>query len=166
MKWKGLTILQFLLLLTAIAIGASVAIPAYFSRPDVTLENAAVLLARDLRSVQNRSAYLGLPARLEFFPEGNGYRATDENGNVVHNPRTDLLFIRDYNRDAVFEGVSVNSLDLGEDRRVTYDGRGFATATGRITLVMGDAERTIVVEKRTGNISILGSTSGWQDLGF
>lgn len=166
MKWKGLSILQFLLLLTALAIGASLAIPAYFSRPDVTLENAAVLLARDLRSVQNRSAYLGLPARLEFFPAGNGYQATDDKGNVVHNPRTDLLFIRDYDRDAVFEGVRVRSVELAEGRRVVYDGRGFATASGRITLAMGDAERTIVIEKRTGNISILGSTSGWQDLGF
>ena len=37
---------------------AGLAIPAYFGRSEVTLENAAILLAKDLRAAQNRSAFM------------------------------------------------------------------------------------------------------------
>ena len=46
---RGFTLLELLIALIAISVIAAVAIPAYFSRSDVTLENAAVLLARRAR---------------------------------------------------------------------------------------------------------------------
>ena len=53
---SGFTILELLILMVVLGIAASVGIPSYFSRPDVTLKSAAELLANDLREVGGRAA--------------------------------------------------------------------------------------------------------------
>ena len=44
--------------LAGVALVAGLAIPLWFSRHDVTLDNAALLLVRDLRATQSRAAIL------------------------------------------------------------------------------------------------------------
>src|SRR5438046_1307188 len=68
----------------------------YFSKADVTLENAAILLARDIRAAQHRSIFLGEKSRFLFLPDGAGYVVTDERGMVAHNPQTDEAYLRSY----------------------------------------------------------------------
>ena len=54
---KGFTILELMIWLVLVSIVASFAIPAFFDRAEVTLDNACTLLLEDLRGTQNRAAY-------------------------------------------------------------------------------------------------------------
>ena len=98
----GFTILELLIALMLIAIVASLAVPSWFDRSEVTLENACVLLARDLRLAQNRAAVLGEETVVEFSTAGTGYTVYDPWGKTIMHPRTRRPFHRDYAADGVF----------------------------------------------------------------
>jgi prepilin-type N-terminal cleavage/methylation domain-containing protein len=163
---RGFTILELILTLVLISVVAAFAVQSYFDRGEVTLESASVLLARDLRTAQNRSAYLGEPVRIEFFDDGDGYRAVAPDGEVIHNPCTDEAFVRRYSVDGVFEGVKILAVDFEAGRVVEYDSHGQVRSGGTIMLAFGGDRREIEIEPRSGRISIIGSTSAWSDLGF
>jgi Tfp pilus assembly protein FimT len=163
---KAFTIPELLTAVMCIAILASVAIPMHFGRSDITLENACVLLARDLRTAQNNAAFTGRPMTVIFDEDGGGYRVLDESGALVQNPRTDLPFERRYGSDAVFRGVHVRMVDFGKDRSLAFDPHGFATEKGRVMLTFGDDARELFVSRDTGNVTIIGSTSHWADDGL
>jgi len=165
MRRGGFTLLELLIALIAISVIAAVAIPAYFSRSDVTLENAAVLLARDLRAAQNRSAYLGEETRVQFLPDGDGYLVMNQLGKPIDNPRNELPFERRYSVDAVFRGVVIQAFHHAGDA-IVFDEHGEPDGPATITLTFGDDERTIRMSPPYGSIEILGSTSGWVDLGY
>jgi prepilin-type N-terminal cleavage/methylation domain-containing protein len=165
MRKGGFTLLELLVSLVVISVIAALAIPAYFGRSDVTLENAAVLLAKDLRAAQNRSAYLGEITRLEFLDGGDGYRVLDVFGKPIDNPRNELPFERRYSVDAVFRGVTVAAVDHA-GAAILFDEHGEPDGPASITLRFEDDERTIRLTSPSGAIEILGSTSGWVDLGY
>ncbi len=50
-----------LIVLAAMAVVAGLAIPAYFGKHGITLDNGARLLARDLRVAQNMASFEGQP---------------------------------------------------------------------------------------------------------
>ena len=85
---RGFTVLALLVVLVILSLAAATSVRWYFSREEVTLENAVVLLARDLRAAQHRSIFLGRPGRLHFLPDGSGYMLLDEQGNLAQNPQT------------------------------------------------------------------------------
>lgn len=161
---SGFTILELLGVLVTLSIVAAVAVPAYFARGEITLENASVLLARDLRAAQNRSAYLGEPAWITFLEDG--YRVTDMQDAVIRNPRTDRPFDRRYSHDGVFRGVRVHKVRFGEDHVLPYDEKGEPLEGGTIVLEFRGDTRELRVEKRTGKVRIIDSTSGWKDPGY
>lgn len=165
-RLRGFTILELLVAVVMVAIVAAVAIPVHFARPEVTLENACILLARDLRAAQNRAAYEGDVSVVTFDEDGGGYSVTNSVGTVIDHPRTDGPFVRRYDADAVFDGVHVRMVDTGNDRSLVYDERGFALEAGRIVLTFGGDAREVLVARDTGDVTILGSTSGWVDRGF
>ena len=150
----------------AIAVVAGIAIPMHFGRSEVTLENAAILLARDLRATQNNAAYMGRTMTISFDEDGGGYRVVDEHGKVVEHPRTGRDFVRRYQRDGVFEGVFVRLVDLGGDRALVYDERGFALESGKVELVFERDSRELFVDEHSGGVHIPGSTTGWKDPGI
>ena len=67
---RGFTIPELMIAVVAIAVVAGIAIPMHFGRSEVTLENAAILLARDLRAAQNNAAYMGRTMTISFDEEG------------------------------------------------------------------------------------------------
>lgn len=152
--------------LALISIVAAIAIPVHFSRGDVTLENACVLMARDLRAAQNRSAYLGVASTFFFPADGTGYQVSDARGSLVRNPRTDQPFTRDYTRDAVFEGVSVLEVRFGPDRSLQFDEQGLASESGEVVLAYRGETRILSIRELSGEVTIIGSTSGWHDDGY
>jgi prepilin-type N-terminal cleavage/methylation domain-containing protein len=160
---RGFTLIELLLVLLVLSLGAATTITWYFSKAEVTLENAAVLLAQDLRAAQHRSIFLGEPTRFVFLPDGEGYVVTDEAGAIAHNPLTDEPFLRIYPDDGVFIGVTVRAARAGEDRTLEIDGRGTALEDLSVTLVQGEEERTVEFERAEGVIRIKGSSSGWLD---
>ena len=155
-----------MLTLALIAAVAAFAIPTYFESGGVTLENAAVLLARDLRAAQNRSAYLAEPSRFVFPEEGEGYYVTDLRDEIVKNPRTNQLFRRRYPEDGVFRGVHVEEVQLGPERSLVYDERGFASEGGFVVLAFRGRTLTIRIDKGSGVITIPSLESEWQDHGY
>ena len=162
----GFTILELLIALLVISVLAALAIPAYLGRPEVTLEKAAVLLARDLLAARSRAAYFSEPCRFEFPRDGDGYRVLDLEGYVIENPTTNQPFVREYSYDAVFRGVSVIDVRAGGDRALEFDHRGHASETVEITLGYRDDMRVVVIDEGIGRVSIRGSTSGWTDSDF
>jgi hypothetical protein len=135
----------------------------YFSHADVTLENAAILLARDLRAAQHRSIFLSETGRFRFLAEGEGYAVTDGVGTIAINPSTDLPFVRVYGADGVFAGVHVVAADAGGDRTLEIDKRGLPLESLSVTLSFEGDERMLLLDHRSGLITIVGSSSGWID---
>ena len=166
MKKGGFTLLELLIALVLISVIAALAIPAYFGRSEITLENAAILLAKDLRAAQNRSAFMAEETIVELLEDGDGYRMVDSLGKPVDNPRDNMAFERRYSIDAVFRGVSIVADDLGSNGRLSFNERGEPDEPMQLTLRFGDDERTVRVEPPYGEIHLIGSTSGWVDNGY
>ena len=145
---------------------AALAIPAYFERSEITLENACVLLAKDLRAAQNRSAYMGEPALFTFFAEEDRYEVFDAFGDRIRNPTTMQPFVREYPFDGVFQGVEIVEVDFGPDATLIFDKRGVALEGGSVVLAFRGDRRRVVVTKESGRIVLEGSTSEWTDDGM
>jgi hypothetical protein len=135
----------------------------YFSHAEVTLENAAILLARDVRAAQHRSIFLGERSLFVFLSDGSGYSVLGADGDPAHNPQTEEPFLRVYSDDGVFNGVSVLAADAGGDRTLEIDGRGLPLEDLAVTLGYHDERREILLDRTTSAITIVGSTSGWVD---
>jgi len=161
---RGFTILELLLLLSGLAVLAAWAIPAWFGRPNVTLENASTLLAQDVRAAQNRAAYRGLSCSIVF--DDDGYAVRDEEGLTIQNPRTELPFDRRYSYDGVFRGVSIVAIDFGPDDTLRFDDNGLVLGGGSVTISFNGETRKLHVEEGSGRMRLDGSSSGWKDLGF
>ena len=160
---RGFTIVELLIVLLLLSLCAATSVRWYFSNSDVTLENAAILLARDLRAAQHRSIFLGEPSRFHFTDDGSGYAVLDPRGALAHNPQTDESFVRSYPDDGVFAGVRVVEVSAGNDRTLEIDGRGLPLEDMRVTLAFGDDRRTVRLDRKSGVITLVGSTSGWVD---
>jgi prepilin-type N-terminal cleavage/methylation domain-containing protein len=163
---RGFTLLELLIVLGLIALVAALAIPAYYSRPAVTLDNAAKLLARDLRAAQNRAASQRTHVEFRFLPQGDGYEAVDESGEHLADPGGGGDFIRRYSRDAVFEGVKLACLDLDADHTVRFDRQGFAKSGGRFLLSYRGEERLVEVQQGSGFLNVIGLDETWHDNGL
>lgn len=161
--WRGVSLGGVLLTLTLVGGAAGLAIPAYFGRHEVTLDNAAILLAQELRMAQNRSAYLGVDSVFAF--EGDGWRVLDLAGQVVRRPGAGPPFERDLAADGVFEGVRVERVDLGADAALVFDRYGRAQEDGEIVLAYAGERREVRVDARTGLVSIDGLRRPWIDEG-
>lgn len=160
----GFTLIELLLVLLMLSLCAATSVSWYFSKSEVTLENAAVLLAHDLRAAQHRSIFLGEPTHFVFLPGGEGYVVTNAQGEVAHNPLTDESFLREYPGDGVFIGVTVLAARAGADRTLEIDGRGTPLENLSVKLGLGDEERTVELDHASGLITIVGSSSGWTSL--
>ena len=160
---NGFTIVGLLAVLLVLSLVAATTVRIYFSKSEVTLENAAVLLARDVRAAQHRSIFLGEKSLMTFLTDGSGYVVTDTLGVVAHNPQTEESFRRIYPEDGVFLGVRVLEVRAGTDRTFEIDGRGVPLEDLEVTLGYRDDRRTVVVTAKSGAITIDGSSSGWID---
>jgi Tfp pilus assembly protein FimT len=160
------TILELLVLLAAVSVIASLGIPAYFSRPNVTLDSAAKLLAKDLREVQNRAALYEEALVLRFDEDGHGYSATDRRGQPLLSPYGQGPFVRDYDFDAVFRGVRVESVRAAKGGRVPFDPSGRPESSAEVVLTFRGETRRVILRAGSGLISIEGLDDPWVDLGL
>jgi prepilin-type N-terminal cleavage/methylation domain-containing protein len=151
---RGFTILELLLVLAVVTITAAISIWAYFARPEVTLDNAALLLVRDMRIAQNRAVLLRHPVYLVFFKEGDGYRIVDDLEESAFSRAGFERVERCFSRDAIFEGVKILHLGLAASDRVVFPPDGGETPAGRLTLSYGGETRTLEIEGGTGRILV------------
>jgi type II secretory pathway pseudopilin PulG len=154
-RQAGISLLAVLIALVTIAAAAAIAIPAFFERRGVTLENACRTLARDLRAAQHRAAYLGIDVRFEL--EQDGYRALDPEGRPVARSAGKELLERRFSRDGVFEGVTLEAIDFGDDRAVLFDWRGTSTESGSVRVAFRGESRRLRLERGSASIYLADS---------
>lgn len=129
----GFTLLELVLMLALLAVAASAGMSWYFDRSTVTLHNAGELLVEDLKIAQQRAAFAADTTRVSF--SNGGYRIANSAGVLIQNPRTALPFERDYGRDAVFRGVSIEQVDFGAGRtHINFDAQGVPDGSGSVLL--------------------------------
>ncbi len=164
---RAFSIAQIAITLTLLALVSSLAIPAWFGRSSVTLDNAAIVMARDLRNAQNRAAFERRPTHLVFGEDGSGYRVIDESGSPVPAPLGPGDYVRSFGRDAVFRGVRVESARFSGIPVAKYDSRGaLVGGEGEVVLSFAGDSRTLRVDSRTGLIQLEGMHEAWIDNGL
>ena len=163
---RTFTLTEILISLVLLATVSGLAIPAWFGRSQVTLDNATKLLARDLRQAQNRAAFEHLTTEISFASDGTGYDVRDERGELLPAPMGPGGFERSYPRDAVFRGVRIEAVDFAGQRRLRYDDRGAIELGGTVVLSFNGDSRTLHVDARTGLIELEGLSEPWVDSGL
>lgn len=148
----GISLLAILLSLALVAVVAMVAIPAYFGSPDVTLDALVHLLDRDVRALQNRAAFARAPALLRFTSDG--WQAVDLDGQPLCAMGDEQPIARSFSRDGVFEGVTLERVELGSDAALTIDERGLAAEGGKLFARFGDGWRQIEIEAGAGHLVV------------
>lgn len=150
--------------LAVVALIAGIAIPTFFARHGITLDNAAILLARDLRSVQNRAAHLGQPTTLRF--DAHGWRAFDALGKPLMRFASEERIERRFDTDAVFEGVTLEVLRFGDGAEVHFDPSGRPDRGGSLEVVYRGERRHLSLSRADGHVSIEGLERPWSDEGL
>lgn len=148
----GFTLPELVLALLLLSVVAALAIPAFFERHEITLENAARILTRDLREAQNSAAWRNVEVGLRFDEDGEGYAMVE----LPEGPGgpAQVLERRRFSRDAVFEGVWVGFVAFGDDRTIAYDERGHPSEAGSVQLLFKGDARVLIVEAPSGRISV------------
>jgi Tfp pilus assembly protein FimT len=153
----GITLLELAISLALISLVALLAIPAFYSRPEVTLDRAAQLLARDLQLAQNDAVRWRQDVHFHFLPDGRGYAPRFGDGRPMPNPVGGGALERDYGRDGVFQGVRIERLQLaGDPRAIRFDRLGFAHGAGFIELSFNGRVCRVEVDESSGLVSLHG----------
>ncbi len=151
MRWaavrrRGFTIVELLVALILVALTATASITAFFSRSEVTLDNAARLLAEDLRSAQSRATILRCDVVFHFTADGTGYESYDNDRRPRPQAKGPASTRRNFDRDAVFEGVRVCDVQVGGADHLVFLRDGSVAVGGQVTLSYRGATRTVVIE--------------------
>ena len=150
----GLSILGVCLSLMAIAIVSSFAIPTFFERPSVTLESAADLFAKDIVDLQNQAFLNFETVELRFLDGGDGYTGHHKDGSLLPAPTGDGTFRREYSFNAVFRGVRMDVIELGEGNTLRFDRQGLALTSMRVLFSYEGGTCEVRVEEGSGRVII------------
>ena len=149
-----------------ITVTSVIAIPAYYSRPAITLDSASRLLARDLRYCQNEAVMRGTSTRAIFEEFGDGYKLETARSMPLPNPVGGGNLVRVYSRNATFEGVRITTIAGISVPVVRFDRDGFCLDEARIELHYKDEVRTVHIDQGSGLLTIHGLDSPWADNGL
>lgn len=149
---SGVSLLVVLCSLFLVGLAAVIAIPAYFARHDVTLDNACRLLARDIRSLQNRAALDKVGVRVVF--DRDGWRALNTSGELVSGVGESHPVDRRLSKDGVFSGVCIERFEFGADNALGIDTRGLTTERGFLVIAFGEERRSIEIERGAGEVIV------------
>jgi type II secretory pathway pseudopilin PulG len=152
-----------LLTLTLIAVLAAIVVPAYFARYDVTLDNASVLVAHELRAAQSWAAAHAHDVTFQFAANGDGFRVLDADGLVIERNDPRGPFERRFSSDGVFEGVRFEAIDFEPAQAVRFDERGHAQNGGSVAITFQDERRVLRLTPGTGRITLEGLGRAWRD---
>jgi Tfp pilus assembly protein FimT len=158
------SIVDLAVILALITVASGLAIPYFFSRPQVTLDHAAILLANDLRYTQNEAAISGETTRVVFQENGDGYQALYKSGGALPNPVGGADLQRVYSFDAIFQGVRLSP--RGGAQTVEFDRNGFAVDGLEVEFFYKDGSRVLSLERGSGMMHIEGLEGEWLDNGL
>jgi hypothetical protein len=159
---RGVSLLGVLVILLVVAFAAGLAIPGFFAQSAVTLDNAALLLVRDIHSAQNRALWAGSDTLVHFDDDGGGYRILDRSGRMVEQLGALGDFEQRFDDHGVFQGVRIARIDCGGDRELVFDGKRRDWEGGEIELVFRGDRRLVRIAPRTGEVRVIGiQRAGW-----
>lgn len=155
---QGISLLGVAGSLAILALLAVVAIPRFFHRPEVTLDNAARLVVSDVAAAQNLAAYLRSPVVVVF--NEHGYRARQVSASVEGSDSARIG--RSYESFGIFEGVALGDFDLGSDGFIVFDENGRIDETSCLTVHFGEHQRVVRFQgpEGIGSIQDPGSIRG------
>jgi hypothetical protein len=151
---SGLSILGVCVSLLAIALISSLAIPAFFERPSVTLESATKLFAKDVTDLQNQAVLGFETVELRFLDGGDGYSGHHRDGRLLPAPTGDSTFRREYSFNAVFQGVRMDIIELGQGNSLHFDRQGHAMTSLRVVFAYEGGTCEVRVVEGTGRVII------------
>lgn len=151
---SAFTIIELVVVLLVIAIVSTASIHAWFGRSEVTLKNAAELMASDLRDMQTRAMIQSSPVEVVFDPDGGGYHARDL-GRPDEN-----LGARRYPQDAVFEDVRIAEVRVATGGSIVFDAIGRPSSDASVTLESRGTRTTVFVDAGTVRITVESGRSG------
>ncbi|MCP3918342.1 MAG: hypothetical protein GY711_22570 [bacterium] len=151
---RGFSLLHVSLSLIVLTLVASIAIPLYFSKGEVTLDKAAQLIARDIRYAQDLAVLAGAQVLVVLDPGGDGYRVENEAREALEAPVGNGPFVREYSRDAVFRGVRMSSIEAGELGAVVVNPMGLVAADVRLRLEFRGEQRDLTISAGEGDVTI------------
>lgn len=166
LRRAGFTILELAIALALITVASVIAIPAFYSQPNITLDNASLLLARDLRYAQNEAAMRGVHTQVTFDTFGDGYAVETSDAMPLPNPVGGGDLVRVYSRDAIFEGVTITAINGLTEPHVRFDKNGFALDGVAIEMHYEQEVRTVHLARESGLMEIEGLTTRWKDDGL
>lgn len=139
-RQTGFTLMEMMIVIAVIAIGAAIAIPAFTSMlPGMRLNGAARMVAGDLMAARMKAVKLNQRTKV-FFDNAHQYRICDDadNDGTVDDGEGDVI-----SRDIHNEYHDVN-LDLDNTGDPVFSPRG--TATNRtITLQNSEGSKSITI---------------------
>ncbi len=161
----GISLFAVIVVLALVALIAGLAIPGFFGQGEVTLENACVLLVRDIHTAQNRAIWSGVDTYLEFDQDGGGYRIVDRAGRMVEQLGALGDMAQRYEEGGVFDGVHIVRVDCGPNRSLAFDAKKRAWSSGEVELSFHGETRVVRVLPKTGEVRILGLKRPWKSSG-
>jgi len=147
----GFTILELAAVLVLVTLVSTLAIRAWFGRSDVTLQNAAELLASDLREVQAIATLRHAPHEMVFHEDGSGYFAHE-----LGQPQ-ESAHERHYSYDAVFEDVRVTQVRVAKGGRLVFDALGRPASDALITVSHRGVARTVLIDAALARVRVEGT---------
>lgn len=157
----GVGLLVVLLILSVIALATGLAVPAFFAQAEVTLDNACILLVRDIRAAQNRAAWSGSDTLIALDEDGGGYRMVDLSGRLVERLGSLGSYERRFEEEGVFEGVHISRIVAGADNAFCFDSKKRNWEGGEVELTFDGESRVVRIAARTGEVTIVGLKRPW-----
>ncbi|MBW2622259.1 MAG: GspH/FimT family pseudopilin [Deltaproteobacteria bacterium] len=168
---KGFTLIDLLLSIAIIGILGMLVVPQYHSYiTDAKLDEAAGELVSGLQYSESLAVTHQRPFGLQADVDGNWFKVfdnrykadptphhdadppVDANG-VVLNPVEKKWFIKDFDLEQAFEGVSITAVPAGGEILFYPDGHS-SSSNGTITLQYGGSERIITINGATGRVHV------------
>ncbi|MHC4259262.1 MAG: GspH/FimT family protein [Planctomycetota bacterium] len=154
-KTDGFTILEILIVVIIIAIGAMIAVPLASSAAGVQVGSAANMIAADLEYAKSMAITRGQNFSVVFEGAADSYRIEDQNGNVIPHPvKKGFDYVIDFHSDGRLDKVDISNVDFNSTSRVTFDCLGSPDNGGAVTVQAGGNILTVAVEPVTGFITI------------
>ena len=158
----GFTLIEVLIVVVIMAIGALLAIPMISSGSDFQLRAAANIIASDLEyakslAITNQDNYSVI-----FDSDNESYQLKDSSGNVVDDPvRASGTISVDFSTDSRFSQVDIFTALFDSTDTVTYDylgtpynGNSTSLSSSAIVLKAGSQTMTVTVKPVTGYVTI------------
>ena len=146
---RGLSLFELGMTLAIMGVIAAIAMPRYagaISRYRVDL--AARRIAADLAMAQNRARVTGSTRTVTFTPKTATYvLASVADFKTVGSDYTVKLSESPYQ-------AAINSVDLGSDGVIVFNGYGYPDSGGSIVVSSGSNQKTVAVNATTGGVTI------------